>query len=227
MGRCEIGGFLLADEVLTIELEVSSNSIAHARELAFPLINAWQLEAEIRRHPLRGFRFAFWKADVNGVVADRAEHPPEPLEQQKEDEGALIFTASVYPPPPQTRFMANIRSAWVRYRMAAIATDIGEPIQSAAYYALTIAEQNAGGRRNAASVYQVDLAILHKLGELTSPRGSEITARKAAGSTASPLTREEVHWIDSAIRWLFLHYGAVEAGYLPDPITMDDLPELP
>lgn len=220
----EIGKFELKDEVLTIDIRVECKTIAEARRLASPLVKAWQLEAEICRHPLRGFRFAFWRAEIVGIVPKRAEHAPEPLEYEKDDEGQLVIEWRAYPPAPNTRFTPEVEAACSRYFKAAL--DIGEPIQSAAYYVLTIAERASRGRREAASDLRIDEAVLRKIGELTSTRGDNATARKAIGPAAIPLSEEEARWIDSAVRLLLLHIGVVEADGLPDRLEMSDLPDL-
>lgn len=224
-GKSEIGSFELKDEVLTIELATECKLITEARQLVIHFLKAWQLEAEIRRLPfLRNFRFAFWKAETKGIVADQTENAPEPLKHEKDDKGSLIFESEVYPPAPITRFTPQIEAAWSRYRKATLG--IGEPIQSAAYYLLTIAERTAGGRRKAASYLSIDKAVLSKIGELTSTRGSETTARKMLKSTGKPLTHKEKRWIDSAVRLLLLHLGVLEAGGVTNQLTMDDLPDL-
>lgn len=223
LGKNEIGSFELKDEVLTIELASECKLIAEARHLASPFIKAWQIEAEICRHPCRKFRFAFWKAETTGAVVDQTGNAPEPFKYEKDDKGQLIFELQAYPPAPSTKFSPHLEAAWSRYLMASY--DSGEPIQSAAYYILTVAETPAGGRKNAASILQIDKRVLNKLGELTSERGSVTTARKMLGSM-KPLTCEETRWIDKAIRMLLLHLGEVEAGGLPDRLTMDDLPDL-
>jgi hypothetical protein len=223
LGKNEIGSFELKDEVLTIELASECKLIAEARHLASHFIKAWQIEAEICRHPCRNFRFAFWKAETTGAVVDQTEHAPESLKYEKDNKGQLIIELGVYPPAPSTRFPPHLEVAWSRYLMAFY--DCGEPIQSAAYYSLTVAEQLAGNRENAASKFQIDKGVLKKLGELTSTRGSVTTARKML-SSMKPLTSEETRWIDQAVRMLLLHLGEAEAGGLPDRLTMADLPDL-
>jgi len=143
LGKNEIGSFELKDEVLTIELASECKLIAEARHLASPFIKAWQIEAEICRHPCRNFRFVFWKAETIGVVVDQTEHAPESLKYEKDNKGSLIIELRAYSPAPSTRFSPQLEAAWSRYWMAVC--DCGEPIQSAVYYLLTLAEQTAGG----------------------------------------------------------------------------------
>ncbi len=223
-GRFEVGSFELRDEVLTLSFERPCPTIAEARKLSNPLLTAWRLEAEVRRNPSRIFRFAFLGAQALGTLDDETQHSPEELEYEKDDKGSLIMELRFYPPAPTTRFAAEIQAAWERYQHSVYG--IGEPIQSAAYYALTVAERAAGNRMQAASLYQMDKVVLRKLGELTSTRGDHTSARKAVAPQEKALTRQEKRWIDVAVRLLILNLATVEAGNTPVHVTLSDLPSL-
>lgn len=73
----------------------------------------------------------------------------------------------------------------------------------------------------------VELAVLEKLGELTTERGDEMTARKVeAGTPFQPLTAKEAVWIQAALRGIMRRLGMKKAGAVIPPLTMTDLPVL-
>ncbi len=229
IGEDIIGSFKLENDILIIHLSDEYKLLREARRIIDPILKSWQLEAEICLC-IFNFRFAFWKAKMETSALDIDKNPPEVLKYEKDDKGPLVICSTAYPPFPCTRFTTEMEAAWLRYRKASIG--IGESIQSAAYYVLTIAEysegkgKGKGKRKMAATKMQIDEKILQKIGELTSKRGSINSARKSLGSCAKDLTKKEKWWIECAIRLLILHLGLVNAGEKPMNITMSDLPEL-
>lgn len=225
IGEDTIGSFKLENDILIVHLSDEYRLLREARRIVDPILKSWQLEAEIC-YRMFNFRFAFWKAEMETSALDNDDNPPEALNYEKDEKGQLVIYSTTYPPFPQTRFTTEMVAAWVRYRKASMG--IGESIQSAAYYALTIAEsvEGKGKRKMAATKLQIDEKILGKIGELTSKRGSINTARKSLGTSAKDLTKKEKCWIECAVRFLMFHLGLVNSGEIPTKITMSDLPVL-
>ncbi len=92
-----------------------------------------------------------------------------------------------------------------------------------AYYCLSFLEGNEKDKRKKAEkCYDIDFAVLDKLGELTSARGDQTTARKASQST-SPLSASESNWIDATIKAIIKHLATRQPG---QTLKMSDLPPL-
>jgi hypothetical protein len=209
----ELGAFRVNKGKLIItSAEGSNEAVWRAKVDLF--IKAWQLEHEL----CHGFhRFTFDKP------SDEARAEQLRLRQKQAHE-TLIITMSVYPEPPTIRLTPEIANLWERWNLARL--DIRETVESCAYYCLTVAEHQAGGRKEAAETFKIEPGILKKLGELTSTRGGPRTARKAPASAAKPLTKNEVQWIHLVIRNLILRMGLTKAGEAFEPLRPDDLPKL-
>lgn len=94
-----------------------------------------------------------------------------------------------------------------------------------AYFCLTLFELRGRGRRGAATRYQVERAVLNKIGELSTEAGDARTARKMTANLRQ-LCGAERAWLEAAIRALVRRAGEVAAGTKLIPLTMDDLPKL-
>jgi hypothetical protein len=188
-------------------------------------LRAWEFEDDVRGLPRR-FRFAFQSAFPRNSAPDEALNPPEALQYQSTDFGPLIIAYRVYPEAPSILLSPEMEAVWYRYSRARL--DVGEPLASCAYFALTVLERSAGGRAEAARRYGIKPSVLRKWGELTTVRGDLTTARKALAPFATPLSRRERHWIDHVLRYALLHMGMVAAGKSPAllRLRMTDLPAL-
>lgn len=100
-----------------------------------------------------------------------------------------------------------------------------EPLQSMAYFALTVVESIGGGRKSAAEGIGVEEAVLRKIGEVSSTRGDVESARKA-GATLQPLTGEERAWLEAAVLEMILRVGDTRSGSGRPVLSMADLPPL-
>ncbi len=113
---------------------------------------------------------------------------------------------------------------WERYTRARLG--IGEPLQSPVYYGLTVIEAHFGSRANATTALNLVPQILRKTGKLSSTRGTPDTSRKTR-VTATALNRQEVRWLDQAVRQSLLQLGHVAAGLMPPAVAITDIPDLP
>ena len=103
----------------------------------------------------------------------------------------------------------------------------GEPLQSMAYFVLTIIDTVAGSRKRAASALDIEFELLHKFGNLASTRGDIGTARKAPRSgNYRPLTGQEKAWLEQAVRRIIKRLGEHASGKPLLLLTMKDLPKL-
>jgi hypothetical protein len=213
----------LANNVLTIAPTSRFKSVAEARTAVSPLLRAWEFEhAVIWGHDQ--LRFAFWKAEVIGTVIDADQQLAEQVQCVEVEDKPLIIRLREYPPLPNIEVTPDMEAIWERFKYARLG--MREPLQSCAYYALTVVEQAATNRKQAASLSGIDFRVLRKLGELTSVRGDRQTARKAVSSASTPLSFQEKHWVESVVRYILLNLGYVAAGKEPMVVTMSDLPVL-
>lgn len=132
-------------------------------------------------------------------------------------------TRSNWPDPP-TDFMldADTEALWNRWERY----DGGEePLQSMAYFCLTLLEMH-GGRSGAAARFGVSSKVLATLARISSETGDPASARKAKGARR-PISPAEEAWIEAAVKLLVRRAGQIAAHVrnLPE-ITVADLPKL-
>jgi hypothetical protein len=96
-----------------------------------------------------------------------------------------------------------------------------------AYFVLTLLISSAGSQRDASRSFQIDVPVLKTIGRLSSTKGDESTARKAApGNQFQELSGLEKQWLEEATR-LVIHRIGVHASGSPQPfISLRDLPRL-
>ena len=120
----------------------------------------------------------------------------------------LKVTRSQYPPPPVAFHVTpEVEVLWDRFNRY---IEQKEPLLSMAYFCLTLLER--GDRKAAAQAYNIDYSLLRKLGELTSTRGDNATARKA--TVTKQLSGDEKSWIEQAIKSIIRHIAEGRATKL-------------
>ncbi|HBP89306.1 MAG TPA: hypothetical protein PKK23_20365 [Nitrospirales bacterium] len=96
-----------------------------------------------------------------------------------------------------------------------------------AYACLTFLEKSAVNRRAAAKRYNIDEEIFRKIGEISSTRGDNLTARKfEKGRTERPLLHGEAIWLQAAIKALIRQVGETHSNNVPQTLKMSDLPPI-
>jgi hypothetical protein len=224
-----LGSFRIIDDQMTFEPAEHFAAESEARAAVEPFLRAWELEADLNRN-LGTVRFRFQRGDV----VDR--DPPKPGENVMiEARGSAMvvltghatahLTMNRYPNPPRLfRETPEVEMAyrrWVRFREGK------EPLLAMAYFVLTTIEAAAGGRAKASATFGVDLAVLRTLGQLTSEKGDEESARKVkAGNALRALTGSEQQWIEQVVRRLILRLGEHASGAYGSMLRMTDLPAL-
>jgi hypothetical protein len=216
----------LSAGILTCTMKQHFASIEDARNAVEPYLRAWQIEAALRRG--RGeLNFEY----DEGKVIDRSPRTGN-VELETLRQFSHIFTVGAavavhrdtYPDPPARFHMnPNVDTMWHRYQGY---LEGREPLQSMAYFCLTVIENDAGGGRSRlCGTFQIDRAVRDTLGDLTSDRGEPTTARKMTDGI--PLTDKERIWIEAAVKALILRMGGYDPqNPFPTTLTMQDLPSL-
>jgi len=90
------------------------------------------------------------------------------------------------------------------------------------------ASAKEGARKRAARHFRIDEKVLGKIGELSSKRGDERTARTAhePGEKFQELTSVEKQWLEEAIPRVILRLGEHAPSISLALISLGDLPRL-
>lgn len=188
----------LADGILTLEPKTHFSTVEDVRPLSDAFVRAWEIAADLTYNwPV--FRFAFDGASISDASTDVVVSTHTSFA-----DAATRFNLKVggdrYPTPPSSyQITPEIEAIWKRY--------IGylqrrEPLLTMAYFCLTLLER--GNRHAAAKKHSIEIDILNTLGELTSTRGDQVTARKMIART-TPLSPEEQRWVEAAMRAIIQH----------------------
>jgi hypothetical protein len=195
-----------------------------ARAAVEPFIRVWEAW-EALGPVLSGFRLVYQKPEVvdrtppEGNYAD-AVLPTFRASARGAGYGEVMSLGS-YPDPPTERAAMNTDVEVMAYRYW-LYRQGRDTLAAMAYFCLTMLEISAGGRKQAAKLYNVSARVLSKIGILTDSKGGR-SARKGKG-VAQEFTPSEQSWLEGTIRAL-IHRAADIASdpnqALP-PIT--DLP---
>ena len=225
-----LGDFELStDGVLTIRPMEHFPSETIARNAFDPFLRSWEIEDDLTTN-IGSTRFNFDHSEI----VDR--NPPQPGENVSIlvsgvsaicGSGALSISPHVtrkkYPDPPYdfeaTNSVSLAYRRWIRFKEGK------EPLQAMAYFVLTVLEDEANGRKNAALMFKISLSILNKIGELTSEKGDDYSARKAKAIQEN-LTPNEKQWLEKATRMIIYQIGKHASAKPYNQLTMSDLPQL-
>jgi hypothetical protein len=230
-----LGTFDLSDGKLRIVPSEHFPDERSACRAIEPFLEEWKIYVHLLRK-VEMLRFEFDRVEL----IDRA---PPPLPGQ-----ARVFNPSIaefamagssascnltcrkYPEPPAafhaTTEVQHAYRRWLEYRSGK------EPLQSMAYFVLTRLETVTSAKKErrmcAARLFQIDTKVLDKIGELSSERGDERTARKAPnpGEQFRELRGAEKQWLEEAIPRVILRLGEQALGISLAPISLGDLPRL-
>jgi hypothetical protein len=224
-----LGVFDLSDGRIRIVPSEHFPNENDARQAVEPFLRAWEIESDLTSN-IGMIRFKFDRAEV----LDR--NPPAAGSSKAiEIKGASMvlvsegfsthLTCSKYPEPPKTfRVTAEVQHAyrrWLGYRLGK------EPLQSMAFFVLTQLEEATGGRQRAARSFQIGKKVLDTIGELSSTKGDESTARKAPpGNKFQELSGSEKQWLEEAMRRVVHRLGEHASGAPLTQISLRDLPSL-
>ena len=222
-----LGEFDLSEKGLKIvpsEHFSDQQSALHAIE---PFLKSWEIESDLTSN-IGTIRFKF----ENSEVIDR--DPPKlgvAITGNLQAGSAIVLgcgatitsVRSVFPDPPGN--FGTSQNVEMAYRRWLGFKKNNEPLQSMAYFVLTILQENAGGSRGAARTYNIEPSVLKKTGELSSTKGDATTARKAS-ATSIGLSSIEKQWLEESVKKLIYQMGHYVSGGLPSKLKMEDLPKL-
>ena len=188
-----------------------------ARATADQFVRAWQIDAGLQ-HGRDDFRLTFAGIQIQdraAAVGTASLHSSS--EQHIRGTAHLKVVHTTYSQPPASfKVTPEVNDLWERYNRY---VERREPLLSMAYSSLTILVR--GDRKDAVRRYNIQFAVLSKLGELTSERGDALRARKAVGA-GTPLTGPETAWIEAALKAIIRHLAERRSAQL----TMADLPTI-
>jgi hypothetical protein len=206
--------------VLTLNPKLHFTTEEEARALADPFVRAWEIHAALRqgRPP---FHFEF----QGSLIIDRSSGHGSSLSDLKITVAQLAdFQLKIldtrYPDPP-IGFTVTPEVEVLFKRLSQYWSN-KELLLSMAYSCLSFLGR-VGGRNSAAKRYAIQIDVLRKLGNLATTRGDEGNARKI-GTQITPLSPEEVTWIEETIKAVIRHLATRRAGVI---LTLADLPPLP
>lgn len=217
-------------EVTGTDITLKPNAHFSSKELARaasdPIMRAWEVKLAMEVATL----------DVtikykNTEVIDR-NPTPGVIELQAEAiamatafaHASVRRTFNRFLPAPEAGFVftSDVKSLWQRYRAF---KEGKEPLLSMTYFSLTLVVSMAENLKQAARALNIDEAILRKLGELSSNRGDQLSARKIS-ARVQPLTALEEMWIEHAVRAMILQAGRSSNEPSNIRLCMADLPSL-
>jgi len=237
-----LGTFDVSGDKLRIVPSEHFPDESSSRRAIQPFLEQWEMEVHLTS-TIPMLRFEFDRVEL----IDRAPPPPPPpvvnsgaaltAQARSVSLGArgmavlhgratLQLTCSKYPEPPKTfRATTEVQHAyrrWLGYRSG------NEPLQSMAFFVLTLLQDAAGNRQAAARSFQIDVKVLNKIGELSSTKGNERTARKGPGpgKQFQELSGAEKQWLEQAIPLVIHRLGEHASGAPLAPISLRDLPSL-
>lgn len=218
--------FTLDGDTLVCELKVHFPDVKSARSLIDPELRAWELNAALD-NGREEILFEYKNANVidqNPPASNSVSIIAQSVECTLKVSADLKIhvTKSNYPTPPVDFFVSpEVETFWHRYNMYLQGK---EPLLSMAYFCLSRLETLAGKMNQIPSTFFIELAVLKKLGYLTSKKGDLKTARKGKGHTFQPLTSDEQKWIESCIKIIIRRLGDTSPS--PTMITMAHLPQI-
>jgi len=231
---------VLDNNILTCYVTKEYSSVEDARKIVEEYLQLWEFASCFGSQENR-IKFKFKDAEVKEIDFEPAQSDDSVIIEKL---GTAFGVGSAhplkttlfvnkYPQPPQNGLKITPNVETLQHRYINFLED-KECLTSMAYFCLTLVEvfcgKKRGRRKSAATNLCVDLDVLDTIGELSSTKGDEKTARKFP--TKGPMSQNEEAWLKVAIRRLILQLAkyehAKENNLLDDlqSLAMKDLPEL-
>lgn len=188
----------LEDGNLACEMKTHYPTVEAAQEAVDLVLRAWEIQEGLTQGS-DVIHFVY----NNAVVIDLASPGNLTIALRAGIENPTVrvtIGSPRYPDPPtQFHVSADVAVMWLRYRMY---LEGREPLLSMAYFCLTVIQESAGGRSQAAKKYNISRTLLDRWGLLTrGNRGDETTARKVVGIyQLEPLVGNEQPWVRDAVK---------------------------
>jgi hypothetical protein len=220
-----LGKFETQKQYLIVEPTEHFASEDEARTVIEAYLRSWEIEGDLA-FDLGAIRFVFERAEV----IDR--NPPPPGSHSLIAGTArfaitgmpvmLTITRSSFPPPPRLfRTSPEVLAAYQRWRNVRLGR---EPLPGMAYWLLTLVESMAGGRRPAATTFNIEPGVLDTLGRLSSTRGDLTHSRKVKAGPAQDLTAAERNWLEQAVKQVIRRLGEHGSGSTVPRVLLKALP---
>lgn len=217
----------ITDAKARFEMHGHFPTVESADEALKDYRRAWEFDAQLERGP-----------DTFRLVLDResseiVDRNPTPGGVSLHDIIAvtdavkLVAEPLTYPEPPSdialTPDIETMYHRYMDYRMGR------EPLAGMASFCLTVLEAAAGAqtrrRATAAKMFNIDIRILSKVGELSANRGGT-KARKADGVTTE-FNSQECQFLEKAVKVVIRRMAEQQSSGKQLPmISMSDLPSL-
>jgi hypothetical protein len=182
-----------------------------ARAAVEPFLRTWELSAALAA-PLDQFQFFFASSqlvDRRPNTADRVLFAEAGMHAVTGMQASTLQLKALYPKPPRDLGwdpeIGYMLDRFKHFHKGACS------LNDATNFCLTVLEfvgggpskpprgRGSGGRRGkAANHFQIDVAVLNRIGELAATKGGT-TARKREGAT-KPLTLKETEWLEKALK---------------------------
>jgi hypothetical protein len=223
-----VGSLRLESGILTVHPSVHFATEAEAKKAVEPYLRSWEIDSDLR-WGVGTLRFKF----TDSLIIDR--NPPPPGSHQvisanaavvlvTAGQGSIHVTRATYPEPP-VRFLATKEVEILVHRFTEHMAG-REPLTGMAYFSLTVVQALAGGRKEAASRFALDVRILSRIGELSSS-GDHRTARKIQkGKPLRALTSAEENWLREAVKLLIRRVGEEASGAGLTRLPLSALPHV-
>lgn len=219
----------LKDELLKVRLKRHFPTVEEARSEVDWFIRAWELEAALKRGSGE-FRFTYENSEVidrnpSAQVKSRTVSVSAHAKITASMKAEISVSRGTYPDPPEYfRISPDVETLWHRFQGY---LDGNEPLLSMAYFCLTLVESSNGGRKKSANQLRVSSDLLNKLGEITSTRGDDKTARKRTQNTPlRSISDAERAWVEGAIKMIIRRVAEVNQNSSLPMIGMDHLPQV-
>jgi hypothetical protein len=174
-----------------------------ARAAVEPFIRVWETWEPLGP-VLAGFGLMYSKPEVLDRNAPAGNYARVTLQPLQLSAGGEVMPLGYYPDPPteQAAMNADVVVMAHRYWLYRQGRDT---LAAMAYFCLTMLKISAGGRKQAAKLYDASNQVLSKIGTLTDSKGGR-GARKGKG-VAQEFTPSEQSWLEGTIRAL-IHRAA-------------------
>ena len=189
-----------------------------ARDAVNPYMKRWEFTAGLAGRPGQ-FILRF----VDAQIEDRNPPPPTPGVVNVSASiplGTLSASVSVtvvtpnYPPPPSgVTLDPDDPDALTMYDRLAGYYRGREPLPAMANFCLTVIEHGfkRNRRRDAADRYDIEYAVLQKIGDLSATKGGPQAARKASG-VETVLTKQESRFLEQAVKAIIRRRAEYASG---------------
>jgi hypothetical protein len=224
----QLGEFAVVSGVLSFEPVEHFATEEAAKAAVDPFLRSWEIGTDLTLN-VGEIRFKYSRAEM----IDRDPPPPGSPQTLTVKSASSVFVGSSasiaitrhnYPPPPSAfRSTPEVEMAyrrWIAYRNGR------EPLQSMAYFVLTLLHKQAGGRKQAAATFSISRNVLQTHGRLCSRGGADSARKVKTGMPLEELSESERSWLAASAKLLVRRLGEHASGAPVSQITMRDLPPL-